>query len=113
MPYTVAAKNMMLDHLRAAITHASLHSGIPAAGNELNCPGYARCAISLQGAVGGRMSGAGEHFKLTEGSVVNHVGFWSAARGGVLLAWSEIDELKFDGDGSMLIESATLDLNMG
>lgn len=113
MPYAVAAKNLMLERLRQAITHLSLHSGPPTAANELRGTEYARIPVAFAGAAGGAITLKDKPmFAVQAGSKVTHVGFWNAINGGVLLASGSTKEASFEKRGVYVIDAAKLDLNL-
>lgn len=116
MPYTLAAKAVMLDPLRLAISHVSLHSGPPSAANELPGPAYTRQRIELTKPVNGAIFtiGAGAMFSIPAGARVTHAGFWNASKGGVLLATARAPKEEFyERAGGYRVTSARLDLNSG
>lgn len=113
MPYAVAAKNLMLDCLRQAISHISLHSGPPTASNELRGTEYSRIPVVFSGAAGGAITLKDKPmFAVQAGSRVTHVGFWNSINGGVLLASGSTKEASFEKRGVYVIDAAKLDLNL-
>lgn len=112
MPYHVAAKNLMLNHLRQAISHVSLHSGPPIAGNELSGDVYARVKVEFGDALSGVIELQGKAiFAAPAGAKVTHAGFWTSGKGGVLLASGPTKEASFDKRGVYVVDTAKLDLN--
>lgn len=95
-----AAKNRMLDQLAgntasgSPITHAGLHTGLPATtGNELTggSPAYARKALTWEAAAGTELAGSLDltstyTFDVAAGSSVFGVGFWTASTAGTVMA---------------------------
>lgn len=114
MPYEVSAKNLMLNCLRQVISHASLHSDKPSAGNEIAGGSYVRALVEFTEAANGVITLTTKPmFGVPEGARVTHAGFWTSDRGGLLLASGTIEEATFDKPGVYVIDSAKLDLNLG
>ncbi len=110
MPYTMAARNMMLNVLAPALAYASLHYGVPPT-NELES--YERVAVRFDEAFSGVIRLQERiNVNVPEGAKITHVGFWTASQGGVLLAYSPVSEIEYQGPGVYTIESAALDLNV-
>lgn len=113
MPYEVAAKNLMLDALRRAISHVGLHSGRPAKANELHGGRYKREPVEFDHASHGAIAlKAAQSVTVPEASKVTHLGFWSAPSGGVLLAYGQVDPQEFKKNGVFIVDGANLDLNL-
>ena len=122
MPYSTAAKNLMLDALRgtnpaAPLTHASLHNADPGAtgANELTggSPAYARQAITFGAAAAGSIDSSTQPvFDVPAGATVAYVGFWSAAVGGTFLGSDPVPNENFTGQGTYTLTDADLDLNL-
>ncbi len=109
MPYEVAAKNLMLEQLRLAITHVSLHSGKPTARNGIN----ARLRVEFSNPSNGVMAlKEPARFNVPAGSQVTYAGFWTNSAGGVLLASSELEAVFFSKAGFYVLDAARLDLNL-
>ena len=123
MPYTDAAKNLMLAALAGTnpttpITHVSLHSGDPGSNgaNELTggSPAYARQEIAFNAPSGGSMDDStnGAEFDVPASTTVAYVGFWSAATSGTFLASKQLASSEvFAGQGTYTLTDADLDLN--
>ena len=111
MPYSVAAKNAMLDAL--GVTHLSLHTANPGStgASEVTggSPAYARKAVT-----GATAAAAGS--KLVCGSVtfdvpactVTHVGQWNGA---TWLGYSAVTPEVFAAQGQYVVPTTTDDLN--
>ena len=113
MPYEIAAKNLMLDALRPAISHVSLHSGVPTRANEVSGADYMRQRTEFGPAVGGALRlSEGKRFEVSAKSRVNHAGFWTGAKGGVLLCWGSLDEVLFAERGVYVLDAGVLDLKL-
>jgi hypothetical protein len=89
MPFTVSAKNLMLDALFGLPLYASLHSDVPnsSGSNELTggSPAYARKSIAFLDAASGEVSRNPTPvvtFDIPAGSAAAFVGLWSADTGG-------------------------------
>ena len=116
MPYTTEGKNAMLDALAAAATHMGLHTAAPSTGtpNEVTggSPAYARKANTWNAAAGGALDNANAPvFDVPAGTTVTHVGFWTAATAGTLLAYAAVTNETFGGQGTYTVTDADLDLN--
>jgi hypothetical protein len=113
MPFSNAAKNLMLDHLCAAtagagqITHVSLHDGDPGdtGANEISGGSYARKAIAHgTGASGGSIShdGTDPVIDVPAAKTILYVGFWSAITTGTFYGYAPINGGAVDGVGQGL-----------
>lgn len=112
--YTPEGKALMLWALRGAISHASLHSGVPTAENELPEGVYRRRQIDLRDPVDGAMRADRiVRFDVPEGVRVAYVAFWDRPFGGVMLARGELSKPEsFVGVGVYEIDLAEFDLNL-
>lgn len=120
MPYTVHAKNAMLDALARGvqpkpIDRVSLHDAEPSAegSNEISGGEYARQAIEWNAAAGGAIDDKtnGAVFKVPAGKTVKFVGFWSDASGTPKFeAFDAVTEEVFGGAGTYTLTDADLDL---
>jgi hypothetical protein len=114
MAYKTAAKNLMLDALRASIATASLHTGFPATdGNELTggSPAYARKAIAFNAATGGSIddTATAKVFDVPAGVTVSAVAY--RASDGTILADSAVTAEVFAAQGTYTLNDVDLDLN--
>lgn len=114
MPFSVAAKNTMLDAL--AVTHVSLHTADPGdtGANEVagGAPAYARKAITIDAAAAGnRNSSTVPEFDVPAATTVTHVGFWTAAVAGVFLGGFDATDEVFAAQGTYRLDDADLHLN--
>jgi hypothetical protein len=87
VPYTVAAKNLMLNALASVLTYAALHTGAPGStgANELTggTPAYARKPIAWNTAAAGNLDDtAPTVFDVAGGTTIRFLGFWSAISAG-------------------------------
>lgn len=114
MPYEVAAKTLMLEQLRRAISHISLHNGIPGRSTEIAGGDCVRQLVEFHAPINGRMRLLDKRvFEVPQGATVTHAGFWTSATGGVLLAWAPVREASFDKSaGVYWVDSGMLDLNL-
>lgn len=120
MPYTVHAKNAMLDALARgvapkAIDRVSLHSAEPNAegSNEISGGEYARQVIewnaASEGSIDDKTNGA--VFKVPAGKTVRWVGFWSDASGTPKFeAFAAVTEETFNAAGTYTLTDADLNL---
>ena len=114
MPYTEEGKALMLWHLSQAITHMSLHAGRPSQGGELPPGVYERKLVDMTPPNDGVVQSVRiVEFDVPKDFEVSHVGFWTDARAGTLLAWASIgDPIVFKTRGVLGIDLATLDLEL-
>lgn len=111
MPYSVAAKNKMLDAL--GVTVVSLHSANPGStgANELSggSPAYARKSITQATAAAGATAASTQPvFDVPAGSTVAFVGYWSGA---TYLGYDDVTSETFAAQGTYTLTGSTLDLN--
>lgn len=108
MPYTVAAKNAMLDGTYTPPTHVAAFQGDPTgAGVELD-----RVAIAWAAAAGGsKEQSANPQFAIGAGETVNHIGYFSAAVGGTLWFYDPVTPETFAAAGTYTLTSSQHDLN--
>lgn len=120
MPYSTAAKNLMLNALRGTnpttpITHVSAHTASPGdnGANEVSGGSYARVAISFNAAASGSMDDStnGAVLNIPAGTTVTHIGFWSASTAGTFLGYADVTDEAFAGAGTYTVTDADLDLN--
>jgi hypothetical protein len=116
MPYTTEGKNAMLDYLATIATHMGLHTAVPSTGtpNEVagGSPAYARKANTYNAAAAGNLDNSNAPvFDVPGGITVTHVGFWTAASGGTLLAYAAVTNETFGAQGTYTATDADLDLN--
>ena len=118
MPYVDAGRHRMLDALvgtasGSPITHASLHTAAPP-GNEVTggTPAYARIAITFGAATGGAIDSTNTPvFDVPGATTVTHVGFYTALAAGTLMAFADVTDEAFGGQGTYTLTDADLDLN--
>lgn len=113
MAFTDQGKTVMLNALRSAITHVSLHSASPAStANELVGGGYARQPVEFSTPSSGAITLTNQPvFSVPEGATVACIGFCSAATGGTIYANATVDTEVYANPGTYTLESASLDLN--
>lgn len=111
MPYTDDGKAAMLYALRQVVHYVSLHDED---GDELPLGIYQRQQIDLLDPFGGETKSSREmKFQIPQGTEVRFVGFWNLQVSGVMLAFKKAPEtMKFRGKGLLVIDTATLDLNL-
>lgn len=115
MPYTAAAKNLMLNALGAAVETVSLHTADPGSNgaNEVSggSPAYARKAITWGAAASGAIDDAtnGATFDVPAGVTVTHVGFWDGA---TFMASDAVTNEVFAAQGTYTLNDADLDLSL-
>lgn len=116
MPFTAAAKNLMLDALADVAVWVSLHDAAPggSGANELSggAPAYARKLISWPAASGGTLDDAtnGLVFDVPPDSAVNHIGVWSADTAGTFLMYKQVDEEAFNNQGQYTVTNGQASL---
>lgn len=120
MPYSVAAKNLMLNALRGAggVTHVSAHTADPGdtGANEVTggTPAYARAAVAFAAAAGGVIDDStnGATMNIPAATTVTHIGFWNGATAGTFLGSRALSANEvFAGQGTLTVTDAKLDLN--
>lgn len=120
MPYSTAAKNLMLNALRGTnpttpITHVSAHTASPGdtGTNEVSGGGYARVAIAFSAPAAGTMDDStnGATITIPAGTTVTHIGFWSASSAGTFLGYADVTDETFASAGTYTVTDADLDLN--
>lgn len=113
MAYKNEAKHVMLNALKQAITHVSLHSAYPAtSSNEISGGGYARQEVTFTNPSGGAIQFSNQpQFSVSKGATIAAVGFWSAATAGTLYADAQVDTETYANPGTYTLESGSLDLN--
>lgn len=118
MPYSEAAKNLMLDELADVAVWVSLHDDDPgdSGANEISggSPAYARKAITWNAASGGEITGDSlPTLDVPASTEVTHIGFWSAETNGTFYGSDELDEPEvFGAQGTLTLQSAMLALNI-
>lgn len=95
----------MLEQLRNAMTHASVHGDEPSKGNEIGKRLPVKFASASHGMIKLAESVA---FPVAKDAIVTHIGFWA---GQVLLASGQVKPVTFKRRGVYLLEAARLDLN--
>lgn len=92
---TNLTKDALLDHFGTLATHASLHTADPGSTGTSEVPGgsYARKPLSWAPASSGSKStSAGLVFDVPGGgTVITHLGYWSAATGGTFRGSRPLD----------------------
>jgi len=116
MPYSIPAKNAMLDALGTLAVFVSLHDGDPGenGANEIagGSPAYARKAVAWNPASGGILDSSNQPvFDVPAGKTIAHVGFWSALTGGVFYGSADVVDEVFASQGTYTLTDADLDLN--
>lgn len=122
MPYSTAAKNLMLNALRGTnpttpITHVSAHTADPGdtGVNEVTggSPAYARKAIAFNAPSAGSMDDStnGISLDIPPSTTVSYIGFWSAITAGTFLGSVNVVDEVFAGQGVYQVTDADLDLN--
>lgn len=120
MPYSTAAKNLMLNALRGVnpttpISHVSAHTADPGdtGASEVSGGAYARQSIAFSAAAGGTMDDStnGAAIPIPAGTTVTHLGLWSAVTAGTYLGSINVTDETFAGAGTYTVTDADLDLN--
>lgn len=102
--------NAVADAGAALITHISVADG-PAQLDELD---VTRQPVTWVAAVNGNIVVDGSpEFNVLAGSTVNHVQYWSALTGGTYYGSSAVTPEAFGGDGVYVLNSATIEHNVG
>lgn len=106
MGLTVAAKNLMLNALGAAVGYVSLHTGDPGStgANEVvgGSPAYARKAVTWNSASGADLdNNANPTFDIPAGTTITHYGLQSASSGGTFYGGDALSAPEtFGGQGT-------------
>lgn len=116
MPYTDAAKNLMLDALADVAVFVSLHDDDPSTtgANEVSggTPAYARKAITWNDAASGSLDSSNTpEFDVPASTTVAYVGFWSEATDGTFYGSADVTDEVFAAQGTYTLSDADLDLN--
>ena len=115
MPYSIAAKAAMLDHLGTLGGWVSLHSADPGTTGtgELTggSPAYARKAVTwLAASAAEKRASSQPVFDVPAGVSVTHGGVWSAATGGTYYGSGPIPNEAFSSQGTYTLTESVLDL---
>ncbi len=114
MPYTAAAKNLMLDALGAAVDAVSLHTADPSTtgANEVSggSPAYARETITFNAASGGSMDDSATPlvFDVPASTTIAYVGYWDGA---TFMGSDPVTNEAFTGQGTYTLTDVDFDLN--
>jgi hypothetical protein len=95
MPYSVEAKNAMLDALGALATHLTVHDANPGSTGANEASGSVRGAITWAAASGGSKAQSGT-VSVTDvpiGFVVRYVGLRGASPGGTWYGYQAVSEV--------------------
>lgn len=116
MPYSVGAKNYMLDQLGSQAVYASLHTANPGSSgaNEVSggSPAYARKSLTWNSASGGSKTLSNTPtFDVPASTTVAFVGLWSAATSGTYYGYIDVTDEVYAAQGTYQITSGTVDLN--
>ncbi len=120
MPYSTAAKNLMLNALKGTnpttpITHVSAHTANPgdSGASEVAGGSYARQPIAFNAPSAGSMDDStnGAAIPIPAATTVAFIGFWSAASGGTWLGYQDVADEVFTNAGTYTVTDADLDLN--
>jgi hypothetical protein len=119
MPYSDAAKNLMLTALAAQARYVSLHSVNPgtAGTGELTggAPAYARGSIAYGAAAAGTIDDStnGLLFNVPAGGTVAYAGVWSAVSGGTFYGSGTVSSTEvFTGQGTYTLNDFKLDQSL-
>ena len=112
MPYTTEGKNYMLDHLATRALYVGAHTAVPstATPNEVTggSPAYARKAKTWNAATAGAMDDSNAPvLDIPGGVTVTHWGYWTAATGGVCVAYAQLAAPESFGSQGTLTNSDT------
>ena len=113
MPYTTAAKDIMLDALPGTM-YASAHTAAPdgSGSNEVSGGTYARESVTISASSSAnRDSSTQPVLEIPAGTTVTHVGFWTAASGGTFLGFKTITAETFSNAGTLTVSDADFSLS--
>lgn len=115
MPYSVAAKNAMLDHLGTLAVWMSVHKGAPGSTGANENTGATRQAVTWNAASGGAktQSNAPSFAGIPVAEPVIAVGLWSASTGGTFWGYQTVATTSVSGSGTWTydVSAGTIDLN--
>ena len=116
MPYSILAKNAMLNALGALAIYVSLHDGDPGESGTAEIsggsPAYARKSVTWNAANSGSMDDSNAPvFDVPAGKTVKYVGFWSALTTGTFYGSAAVTNEVFAAQGTYTLTDADLDLN--
>ena len=116
MPYSILAKNAMLNALGALAIYVSLHDGDPGESGTAEMsggtPAYARKSITWNAAANGSLDDSNVPvFDVPAGKTVKYVGFWSALTTGTFYGSAAVTNEAFTAQGTYTLTDADLDLN--
>lgn len=110
MAFSNAAKNTMLDHIGGLAVFVSLHTADPATtgANEVVGGAYTRESVTWNASAGGNLDSSNQPvFDVPGGTTITHVGFWSAASGGVWYGGDQLDAPEtYGSDGQFTLTDA-------
>lgn len=115
MPYSSAAKNLMLQAL--GVASLSLHTANPGATGTSEVvggtPAYQRKAVTgaTAASAGSKLASASVSFDVPAVSV-GFVGYWSADATPVWLGYDDIPVETFGAQGVLVLTTTTVDLNV-
>jgi hypothetical protein len=115
MPYTPAAKNLMLNALAGQAVFVSLHTADPGTtgASEVVGGSYARKSITWNAAAAGSLdSSVVPVFDVPAGTTITHVGFSTAVTAGAFLGSALVTSETFASAGTYSLTDADLDLNL-
>jgi hypothetical protein len=115
MPYSVQAKNAMLDALGGVAVYMSVHKAAPGATGANELTGSTRQAVTWNAAATGSKTQSNNpaFTGLSTGEPVAYVGLWSAASGGTWYGYQQVTVTSGSGGGTWTYTTAagTIDLN--
>lgn len=115
MPYAVAAKNVMLNHLGTLVTHLSAHTANPGSTGASECVGSGRGAVSWSSAASGSMSQSSNVSitNIDDLDTVKFIGMWGASSGGTYYGYQAISDIATAGGvpWTLVLTVGTVDLN--
>lgn len=112
MALNETGRNLMLDALGSAASHASLHTSGPGAdgSNELTGTGYVRQSIPWAAASAGTaVTDDAIVFTVPADRTITHIGYWSAGTAGTFYGFRELDTSQtFATSGTYTIAAGNL-----
>lgn len=107
MPFSITAKNSMLDTLLTTV-YASLHTADPGntGASEVGGGTYARVQVTLNASSNGTKTASNAPvINVPAGTTITHVGYWTASNGGTFLGYSAINSETFGATGTYTLTS--------
>lgn len=115
MPFSVQAKNVMLDALGSVAVYMSVNKTAPGSTGAGEMTGVTRQAVTWNSASGGSktQSNSPSFSSLSTSEAVNYVTIWSSITGGTYYGYQQVTTTSVVSGGSWtyVVNPGTIDLN--